>query len=277
MMNIGIAGLGLIGGSFARALKQNTKHRIFGYDIQESIFLQAKLVGAVDDRLNEDTLSSCDLVIVALRPQDTVDYICEHAGQFRPGAAVLDCCGVKRYVCQRLRAVAEEHGFVFLGGHPMAGTTAGGFAASRPTLFVHAAMVLTPFPGTDLMLLSMVRDVCRSIGFTTIRIATPEEHDEMIAYTSQLAHVVSSAYVRSELAPRFKGFSAGSFRDMTRVARLNEAMWTELFLENKDFLTTELDHLIERLKEYSNALKKEDSETVCRLLREGRERREELD
>ncbi len=270
-MNIGIIGLGLIGGSMAKAIKENTDHTVFGLDVQDSIVKKAILVGAIDEELNAEKLSSCDLIVVALYPQDAIAFIKEHANCIKKDAIVLDCCGVKRVVCEALEPVAREHGFIFMGGHPMAGVAHAGFVHSRKALFNNASMILTPAKGTSIEIVHKVKLLCVSIGFTNTQISSPEEHDKVIAFTSQLAHVVSSAYIKSPSALQHKGFSAGSYKDMTRVAKLNENMWTELFLDNPDFLIEEIDGIIERLSEYSKALKEKDSDTLCTLLRVGRE------
>ena len=247
-MNIGIVGLGLIGGSFARAIKEMTDHKVFAFDLDRSALLGASLVGAVDGELDDETLQNTDLLLLSLYPQAAVDYVKAHLGSIRPGTIVIDCCGVKRVVCEPLCALAKEHGFVFLGGHPMAGTQFWGFSHARASLFRGASMILTTDGIDDVRLLERVKAFFLSVGFETLTFTTPEEHDRIIAYTSQLAHVVSNAYVKSPTALQRKGFSAGSYKDMTRVAKLNVGMWTELFLENGDNLCKELDLLISHLQ-----------------------------
>lgn len=274
---IGVIGLGLIGGSLAKALNQNTDYTVYGYDINDTIVKKAVLVGAVEEALTEDILPECDIVIVALWPEDTVRYIEEHADKFKKGSIVLDCCGVKQYVCSLVEPVAKENGFTFIGGHPMAGMEHSGFDHSKRALFDRASMVLTPPKGTSIEAVEQIKDLCISIGFTDTEITTAEEHDRMIAFTSQLAHVVSSAYIKSPTAIHHKGFSAGSYRDLTRVAKLNEDMWTELFLENKDDLADEVDSLIDRLADYSKAIRNSDATDLHQMLKEGREKKESID
>ncbi len=276
-MKIGVIGLGLIGGSMAKAIKHRTEHQVFGWDKKESIGYSAKLVEAVDGLLEEGDPSSCDMVIIALYPQDTVDYIAQNAGRFRKGTIVVDCCGVKSVVCEAVRKIARTHDFTFVGGHPMAGIEKSGFTYSSEAIFDKATMILTPYEGTDLTLLNQLCFFFKSLGFASMQLTTPDEHDKMIAYTSQLAHVVSSAYIKSELSPHFRGFSAGSFQDMTRVAKLNETMWTELFLDNRIHLADEIDSLIERLSAYSRAIRDQDKERLKTLLKEGKEKRLAVD
>lgn len=275
-MTIGIIGLGLIGGSIAKAIKENTENTVLGYDIAESVVMKAKLVKAIDAELTEEKLRECDLLIVALYLEDTIKYIIDNAALFKKGGIVMDCCGVKREVCNAIEPAARENGFIFVGGHPMAGIEFSGFEHSRKSLFEKASMIVTPFPGTHIEVIEILKKLFLKIGFNIFQITTPEEHDSMISFTSQLAHIVSSAYVKSPAAAKHKGFSAGSFKDMTRVAKLNEKMWTELFFSNRDNLVHEIDSLVIRLSEYSSALKNNDTETMNTLLREGRQLKEFL-
>ena len=234
--------------------------------------LQAALQsGAIDGVLEPDRLKDCRIVLVALYPQAAIDYILAHRADFDSHTIVTDCCGVKEVVCVPCEAAAKEAGFIFLGGHPMAGIERSGFAFSKGDLFHGASMVLTPPAGTDPAAVEEVSALCMQLGFGGIRLSTPKEHDRMIALTSQLAHVLSSAYVKSPAALSHAGFSAGSFKDMTRVAKLDENMWTELFLENTDNLIVVLERLIADLQPYLEALKARDAETLRALLKEGRE------
>ena len=235
------------------------------------------MVNAIDGELTEENLGTCDVTLIALYPQASVEWALAHLNAFKPGSLVIDCCGVKRYVCDRLYPAFQGHQAVFMGGHPMAGRERSGFSYAQDDLFENASMILAPAPGTDVETVRRAKEILLSVGFGRVRFTTPREHDEMIAFTSQLAHVVSSAYVKTPLAPKHKGFSAGSFKDMTRVARLNEKMWTELFLENDDLLLAETQHLIDRLTEYRDALRDRDEEKLKSLLREGREIKEALE
>lgn len=275
-MEIGIAGLGLIGGSLAKAISQNTDNTVYGYDISDQVVKKAVLVDAIEQPLNDKLLTQCDIVVVALYPGDTIDYVTENADLFKPGAIVVDCCGVKKPVCDKLILLAEEKGFLFVGGHPMAGLEHSGFTYAKKSLFNNASMIFTATKG-PIESMSKLKALFTSIGFTNIEITTPEEHDRRIAFTSQLAHVVSNAYIKSPTAQRHEGFSAGSYKDLTRVAKLNEDMWTELFLENPDNLVSEIDTLMENLKLYRNAIASGDSETLRALLKDGREKKALID
>lgn len=276
-MIFGIVGLGLIGGSLAQSIKFHSDNTVYGADLNETALLQARMVNAIDGELTEETLGQCDVTLIALYPQTAVDWTLKHLDQFKPGSFVIDCCGVKRFVCDALFPAFAGKQAIFMGGHPMAGRERSGFTFAQDDLFENASMILAPAPGTEVETIRRAKEIFLSIGFGRVRFTTPQEHDEMIAFTSQLAHVVSSAYVKTPLAFRHKGFSAGSFRDMTRVARLNEDMWTELFLENDDLLLEQTESLIRELEKYRDALAARDEEGLRRLLREGREIKEALE
>ena len=274
-MTVGIVGLGLIGGSLAKAYHE-AGHCVLAYDIDSSVTAFAQMANAVDEALSEENIAQCDLLLLALYPQAAIDYLAQHAALLRKDAVVVDCCGTKRIVCAACFKIAKEHGFLFVGGHPMAGTHFSGFKYSRATLFKGAPMVLVP-PVLDDM--QMIERVCKLLDapcFGHFSVTTAEKHDEMIAFTSQLAHVVSNAYVKSPTARSHKGFSAGSYKDLTRVAWLNPQMWTELFLDNRDHLITELDGLCSELQKYRDALSEGNSETLCALLEEGKRCKEEV-
>jgi prephenate dehydrogenase len=272
-VEIAIVGLGLIGGSIAKAVKKYTPHAVLGYDIDEKVLYKARLLDAVDGELTDERLSICDWLIVATCPQAAVEYVREHADRLKPGATVMDVCGVKRCVCEPLWKLADKRGFTFIGGHPMAGLEVGGFDHASAELFHDASMILTPPRGADMALLERLKKFWCALGFAGVTVSTPENHDRVIAYTSQLAHVASSAYIKSPTALDHIGFSAGSYKDMTRVAKLDPAMWTELFLENRENLLPELDGLIGRLSEYREALAADDAAKLSALLAAGREQK----
>ncbi len=272
-MNVGIVGLGLIGGSMAKSIKIRTAHTVWGVDLDAETMTLARLSGAIDGALTRENLPNCDLVLVAIRPAAAIRWVSENADLIAKKAIVVDLCGVKRGVCEQLAPIAKQHGFAYIGGHPMAGRERGGFVSSSEELFTGASMILTPDQNTDMRMLETLKAFFTDIGFAGLTFSTPEEHDRIIAYTSQLAHLVSSAYVKSPEAQRRRGFSAGSFRDMTRVAHLDEAMWTELFLDDADYLTEQLTILIDHLNEYREALSAHDAEKLQALLKDGREKK----
>lgn len=276
-LTVGIVGLGLIGGSLAKAAKENTSHTVLGMDLDPSVVLKARMLDAIDGELDVDGLGRCDIMLVAIHPLATLEFLKEHAAKFNPSGMVIDCCGIKRDICKVGEALAKKHGFTFIGGHPMAGKERSGFEYSAKTLFTRASMILTPRRDVALDKIEEAKQFFLELGFGSVKLSTPEEHDRMIAYTSHLAHVLSSAFVKSEAARRHRGFSAGSFRDMTRVATLHPGMWTELFMANADNLGAEVENLIRHLSEYRDALKKADRDEIYRLLDEGTKLKAEID
>ncbi|HWQ06186.1 MAG TPA: prephenate dehydrogenase/arogenate dehydrogenase family protein [Feifaniaceae bacterium] len=273
-MNVGIVGLGLIGGSMAKSIKLRTAHTVRGVDLDAETMTLARLSGAIDAPLTSENLGSCDLILIAIRPNAALDWVRSHADEISKSAIVVDLCGVKRRVCAEIAPIAKTKGFSYIGGHPMAGRERSGFVSASEELFCGASMILTPDERTDMIMLEKLKTFFTDIGFAGLTFSTPEEHDRIIAYTSQLAHVVSSAYIKSPEAQQRRGFSAGSYRDMTRVAHLDEAMWTELFLDNADYLSEQLDLIIDHLGEYQSALNARDAERLCALLRDGREKKD---
>ncbi len=275
-MNIGVIGLGLIGGSVAKAISQNTSHTALGYDKSEATLYQAKLTGAISEEFSLQNPSVCDMIILALYPRATVEVFNQIAPLLKKGTIVVDCCGIKNKICGELCPVAKENGIIFIGGHPMAGIEKSGLEYSFADMFKNSSMILTPYSDTDISALYAAKQLFLEMGFGSITITKPEEHDRIIAYTSQLAHVLSSSYIKSPTAPYHKGMSAGSFMDMTRVAYLNETMWAELFMENRDNIVFEIDTLINNLTSYKNALTEGDTDTLTALLRDGRIKKESL-
>ena len=274
-MTVGIVGLGLIGGSMAKSIKARTAHTVFGCDLDQETMMMARMCGAIDAPLTAENLKDCDLVLVAIRPAAAVKWVKEHAEGIRRDTILVDLCGVKRAVVRELAPVAEQYGFAYIGGHPMAGRERGGFTAATDSLYVGASMILTQGKRTDMQLLETLKAFFLDIGFASLTFSDPEEHDRIIAFTSQLAHIVSSAYVKSPEAQKRRGFSAGSFQDMTRVATMDESMWAALFLDNRDNLLYHLDLLIENLTDYRDALKQRDEERLQYLIAEGRQIQEE--
>ena len=273
-MTIGIVGLGLIGGSAAKAFKA-AGHAIYAYDINESVTGFARLEGVVDEELSDVNISACNLLLLTATPKASADYLEKNAAKISSGTVVIDFCGTKSVICALGFALAKKYGFTFVGGHPMAGLQFSGYKYSKPTLFSGASFILVPPVHDDIVLLDRVKQLLLPLGFKKFVVTTADFHDKMIAYTSQMCHVVSNAFIKSPSAKQHKGYSAGSFRDFTRVSRLNEGMWTELFLENKEHLLAELDLLINSLSEYRNAIVADDAETLKGLLRDGRIAKEE--
>jgi prephenate dehydrogenase len=273
-MKIGIVGMGLIGGSLCRAVKQYTQHRVYGMTRNPATVQFALSAGAIDEGLTN--LGDMDLTIVALPPEATADFLTKHVGDFQKGAIVTDVCGVKQYIIDTADQLYFDAGVHFIGGHPMAGKETAGFANSDADLYKGASFIVTPTALTSQTALETVKDLMLSIGFSRIATATPAEHDANIAYTSQLAHVVSSAYIKSPTLAKELGFSAGSFQDMTRVAKLDPDMWTSLFRLNREPLLFEINTLISNLTKFRDRLAADDVDAIHDSLNLGRVLRENV-
>ena len=275
-MTVGIVGLGLIGGSFAKAYRA-AGHRVLAWNRSRSVLDFALLSGDADGALTEENVKDCDLVLLCIYPQAAIDWLTDFAPHIGTKPVVIDCCGTKRVVCAACFPLAEQYGFTYLGGHPMAGTHNSGLKYAKAEMYRGAPMVIVPPVFDDIELLDRTKELLKPAGFGRISVTTAEKHDQMIAFTSQMAHVVSNAYIKSPTARVHKGFSAGSYKDLTRVAWLNAPMWAELFMENKDYLLEELNILIENLSAYRDAMEAGDQEELTRLLDEGKRRKEEVD
>ena len=275
-MTVGILGLGLIGGSLARAYSK-AGHTVFAAEKDEMILSFAQLANAINGPLTMDNISECDLILLAIYPDGSASWLEQNAHRISPSALVLDCCGVKEEICRRCFPLAEQYGFTFVGGHPMAGSHFSGFKYSRSNLFQNAPMVLVPPRFDDMQLLDRIQEALAPCRFGTFSVCTAEDHDRMIAFTSQMPHIVSNAYIKSPTALNHQGFSAGSYKDLTRVAWLNPQMWSELFMDNKENVLKELDFYIASLEAYRTALAQDDMETLIALLDEGKRRKEEVD
>ena len=275
-MNVGILGLGLIGGSLARAYSLEG-HTVFACEKDASMLSFAMLAGAVHGKLDKTTIPDCDLILLAIYPTGSADWLEQHASLITPSALVMDCCGIKEEICRRCFPLAEKYGFTYVGGHPMAGSQFSGFKYSRADLFSGQPMVLVPPVFDNIELLHWVKEMLKPCNFGSFSVTTAAEHDKMIAFTSQMPHIVSNAYIKSPSARNHKGFSAGSYRDMTRVAWLNPQMWAELFMDNKENILEELDFYIQSLSAYRDAIASDDMPQLISLLEEGKKRKEEVD
>lgn len=277
MKTLGVVGLGLIGGSFVKAYRETKGWRVLGTDKNDKITQLAIMAEDIEAELTHKNLHECDLLLIAVYPEAAVEYLEKNGEYINPDAMVIDCCGVKRAVCDKAFRIADRCGFTYVGGHPMAGRHFSGYKYSTEALFRGAPMVIVPGRFDDIELLNRVKELLAPAEFGSISVTTAEKHDRIIGFTSQMAHIVSNAYIKSPNAGYHKGFSAGSYRDMTRVAWLNEDMWTELFMDNRDNLINELDCFIGNLQEYRQALCDEDYELMHRLLADGRKKKEETD
>ncbi|MCR5148208.1 MAG: prephenate dehydrogenase/arogenate dehydrogenase family protein [Eubacterium sp.] len=273
---VGIIGLGLIGASFAKAFKQNSDCKILAFNRTRETAEKALREGVIDEILDEDNISECDLIIPSLYPDAIIEYVKNHAKKIKKGAIVIDAGGLKRKICKELYPIAAENGFTFVGGHPMAGKKFSGYDYSTGDLYRDSSMIVVPETNDSALeeKLAKVFLPCR-IGMLTVTNA--DKHDAMIAFTSEMPHIISNAFIKSPTAREHDGFSAGSYKDLTRVAWLNETMWTEIFLENRDYIIKELNYMIKHLDEYRKTLMDNDPETLWKLLHEGKIAKEEVD
>ena len=275
-MNVGILGLGLIGGSLARAYSKSG-HTVYACDTDIKIFEFAKLAGAVHGELTTSAIHNCNLILLSVYSSASAAWLEDNGVHIAPETLVIDCCGIKKEVCDRCFPVAEKYGFTFVGGHPMAGSHYSGFKYSRSNLFQGAPMVLVPPRYDDPLLLQRVKDALSPCGFKNYSITTAEAHDKLIAFTSQMPHILSNAFIKSPTALSHNGFSAGSYKDLTRVAWLNPQMWAELFLANRENVLQELDYYLVSLQRYRDAISNNNEGALIALLDEGRKRKEEVD
>lgn len=274
-MNIAVVGLGIIGGSFCKAIKKYTNHYVIGINRTEATLQKALSVGAIDEIGTVQSLEKADLIILCMYPQADIDFVEKNGSHIKKGAILTDASGIKSAICPKLCELSQKFDFVFVGSHPMAGKEKNGFDVSDADLYQNASYIITPC-GAEQKYVDILSDFAKSIGFSIIKISTPEEHDRMIAFTSQLPHVLACSYVLSPSCPNHKGFSAGSYRDVSRVANINSKLWSELFLENKEPLVKELDILIDNITEIIKAIKAEDKQALTDLLEKGHKVKEAL-
>lgn len=275
---IGVVGLGLIGASLSAALKK-AGYTVLGTDKDKTTMDFAAIAGTIDEPLKDESIEACGIIFIAIGLDQAIGWLKEKSKFISPDSLVVDCCGVKKRICEVGRDLSHEYGFSFIGGHPMAGKQVGGYKNSSSELFKDAVFCLVPEDGNDIRLLVKAKNILKDAGFTGFILMSKEEHDKAIAFTSQMAHLVSNAYIKSDMAEVGSGaaLTGGAFRDMTRVAYLDEDMWTELFMENRENLLCELKGFMDELERYRNAIEKGDEEALSLLLKEGKERKRALE
>ena len=275
-MNVLICGLGLIGASLAKTLKKNTNHTVLGWNRTPSVTEKA-LRDKVIDRTGDldEMMKEADVTFVNFYPEAIVPFILEHKDSFKKDSIVTDSCGIKTKICKEMEK-QEGLNFYFIGAHPMAGREVSGYDNSLDNLFDNASFICTPFESTPRNKTDALVGLAQEMGFKRTVVTTPEHHDEMIAFTSQIAHVLACSYVLSPLAPMHAGYSAGSYRDVSRVARINAEMWTELFLDNKEPLVREIDDLVSNLMKFKYNIVNGDGEALTALMKEGNRIKEEI-
>lgn len=274
-MNILICGLGLIGASLAKTIKKNTNHKVFGWNRTQSVTEKALRDGAIDETGDIDFLiSQADITFINFYPEAIVPFILAHKDSFKKDSIVTDSCGIKTKICTEV--AKHDLPFYFIGAHPMAGREVGGYDNSQDTLFDNASFITTPYETTPKNKTDALVGLAEDMGFARTVVTTPEHHDEMIAFTSQIAHVLACSYVLSPLAPMHAGYSAGSYRDVSRVARINAEMWTELFIDNKEPLVREIDDLVSNLMQFKYNIVNEDAQALTELMKKGNRIKEEI-
>lgn len=265
-----VVGLGLIGGSVAKALKLNTDHMVLGMDTQEDTLLDACSCGAIDGKASPEDLRTADVVYLCIYPESALEFAKENGPALKEGCILTDACGIKGEICQGMERLRSTGKYVFVAGHPMAGKELSGFAASDAGIFAGASYLIAPC-GAPEWAVDEVASLAKSMGFGRVVMTTPEQHDREIAFTSQLPHVLACAYVMSPRCKEHQGFSAGSYRDVSRVANINDVLWSRLFLDNREELLSELDELIKNLSSFRCAIDGEDEERLRELLRHAAE------
>ena len=274
-MNILICGLGLIGASLAKTLKKNTNHTVLGWNRTESVTEKALRDGVIDKTGDIDSLmAEADITFVNFYPEAIVPFILEHKNSFKKDSVVTDSCGIKTKICRAMEK--EKLDFYFIGAHPMAGREVGGYDNSLDSLYDKASFIVTPVDGTPRNKVDALVGLAESMGFARTVVTTPEHHDEMIAFTSQIAHVLACSYVLSPLAPSHAGYSAGSYRDVSRVARISADMWADLFIDNKEALVKEIDDLVSNLMQFKYNIVNEDSPALKDLMNRANKIKEEI-
>lgn len=247
-MKITIIGLGLMGGSVARRLRGFHDCRIAAYDRDRESLDLALSDGVIDEAYTDaaGAMRDADLIILCLYPQLNVDHVRDNLDSIKSGAIITDVTGIKGFMIRELEKILPDD-VEFLGGHPMAGREVGGYKSSTDTLFDNAPYIITPTERNTPEAIQLIRDMAKYIGCRTVVTTTPDEHDSIIAYTSQLMHVVAVALCENPLLERSESFAGGSLQDCTRIAVINEKMWSELFVENSE-------HLAHRITEFQNTL-----------------------
>lgn len=274
-MNILVCGLGLIGASIAKTLKKNTNHTVLGWNRTQSVTQKALDDGAID-KTGElcELIPQADITIINFYPNAIVPFILEHKDEFKKDSIVTDSCGIKTLICRELEKYDLD--FYYIGAHPMAGREVGGYDNSLDTLYDNASFIVTPLDNTPRAKTDALVGLAQDMKFARTVVTTPEHHDEMIAFTSQIAHVLACSYVLSPLAPNHAGYSAGSYRDVSRVARINADMWADLFIDNKDALVREIDDLVSNLMKFKYNIINDDTNALKDLMNKANKIKEEI-
>lgn len=274
-MNIAIIGLGLIGGSIAKALTENTEHNILGFDKDHKVLKKALDEGVIAEPLKLDQLKKVDVIYLCIYPKAAIEFAKKYFYDISQNCIVTDVSGIKGFICKELNKLSQEQDFIFIGSHPMAGKEQNGFDASEAKIFKGASYIITPCDAPD-SAVKVISDLALDMGFGEIVISDPYKHDKMIAFTSQLPHILACAYVMSPQCKEHKGYSAGSYNDVSRIANINEKLWPQLFLENQTLLLKEIELMIQNMQKIQLAIHQNDIERLENLLKRSRQIKEEL-
>lgn len=281
MTSIAIVGLGVVGGSFAKALRKNALagEQILAIDRDQATLEASLTEGVIDrgERRNQTILQEADIVIIALYPQALKEFVQTHQTEFKPGAIVTDTAGVKGALMQKMQAnLPDQVDFIF--GHPMAGRENRGYAYSDATVFQGANYLLTPTENNQPQNIETLQKFLKRLGFKRVSVVTPEKHDQMIAFTSQLCHTIAVSLINSDDPERDTvQYIGDSYRDLTRIAKINDSLWTELFQENKLELLKAMNDFEDQFQQMKKAIELDDHETIQELFRESTKRRQELE
>ncbi len=276
-MNIGIVGLGLMGGSIGKTAIKREVANVYGTDVNEEVIIKAFLTEAIQNKLDNDNISEIDLLILCAYPRQIPELISEYAPKLKKGAIICDIGGNKRQIVKIMKEKSEFFTDLnFIACHPMAGREFTGISHSITTLYDKSSFIIIPV-SASLDAISDLKEFFTRLGVTNFIFTTADKHDQMIAYTSQLCHVVSSAFVKNKKSLEHYGYSAGSFRDLTRVAKLNPVMWSENMLDNSDYLVEDIDQVIQELVKYRDALADKNVQALIDLLKEGADIKEKIE
>ncbi|MPW25285.1 prephenate dehydrogenase/arogenate dehydrogenase family protein [Alkalibaculum sp. M08DMB] len=265
--NILIVGLGLMGCSFADAFRDLYPQKIYGFDINKEITNYAQQKGLIDEgltKINSAILGECDFVMICLYLDDAVQFICKNMDGFKKGCIITDIVGVKRKIVSSVQEVLRDD-IDYIPGHPMAGKERQGFGYADKKIFKGKNYILTPTKFNKSDNVDYLEKIIKAIGFENVVYTDPEKHDEKIAFTSQLCHVIASSMVDINVDDDISNYEGGSFQDMTRIAMINSKMWSELFIANKDKLVNVLDNFLTSIESFKMLIEKEDPKLIDKL------------
>lgn len=274
---VSFIGLGLMGGALAMGIRKQNPDKICAFDINEEVLEDALRKKVIDWGVSEpegirQILKESDLVVICLYPQLALDFILEYMQDFKQNAVITDITGVKKLLVDHLKGVLREDLDLILG-HPMAGSEKEGFGNADDSIFKDRNYILVPQPENRPENLAFIREIIRNLGFVNIVETTAEIHDQKIAFTSQLCHVIASALVDSEDDLHITDYEGGSFGDLTRIAMINAGMWTELFICNKEALVDQIEKFENSMDTMKKMIQAEDSAGLVQILSNVRKKR----